>query len=340
MANCKELSFGKNLVFSLTGSSHGEYTGGILCGIPKGVKIDEEFLNMQLQRRRPGKYGTKRKEDDCPEFLSGITGGITNGEKLEFRIKNQDVRKQDYKDFEGWFRPSHADYPYYIKYKEDSLQHKDMASARMYLPVTVAGTIARMWLLLQNVRIDAKAVRIGGIDTDGNEDKINFLIEQTLKNGDTLGGRIRCSITGVRAGLGEPVFDKISSSLAKAVMNIPSAVSFAMGDVLCREDLTGSTDIDNWTTGQEGKTEDFKTSTNHCGGVNAGITNGMPIVFYAGFHAVHTLGKAMTLISKDGELKQQSINGRHDMCAVLRTPVIVESVAALVIADYMLVKTD
>ncbi|MBR1774974.1 MAG: chorismate synthase [Bacteroidales bacterium] len=323
------MNIGKNIILTLTGSSHGEFVCGIMKNFPKDIAVDFDLIAKDLQRRKPQAYGTPRKEDDMPVFLSGITNGKTDGGEIIFQVKNKNVRVQDYDDFCGYFRPSHADYPYYIKYGEDKLADKDTASARMFLPVVIAGCFCKMFLRQQGISVQAQVVEVGGIDYINSRSAAEELLSAIAKQGDTLGGMIKCEVTGVNAGVGEPVFDKISANLAKAVMSIPSAVSFSLGDTLNRHNLKGSEDIDTWSS-------DFTTKTNHCGGINAGITNGMPVVFFAGFHAVHTLHKEMTLIGEKGDLLTRQINGRHDICAVLRTPVIVESVAALTISDCML----
>ena len=323
------LSTGQNIILTLTGSSHGEFVGGILKNFPKGVTIDFDLIAKDLSRRKPGAYGTPRKEEDMPVFLSGITNGKTDGGEIIFQVKNNNVRATDYEHFKGYFRPSHADYPYYAKYGEDSLQFKDMASARMFLSVVIAGSFCKMFLKQKGISVNANVVEIGGIDYINNRSEAEKLLKSAAENSDTLGGMIRCEITGVKAGIGEPVFDKLSANLAKAVMSIPSAVSFSIGGTLNRHSMKGSQDIDNWNN-------DFTTLTNHSGGINAGISNGMPIVFFAGFHAVHTLSKQMTLIGEKGDLLTKNINGRHDVCALLRTSVITESMAALTITDYLI----
>ncbi|MBO6118731.1 MAG: chorismate synthase [Bacteroidales bacterium] len=323
------MTTGNNIILTLTGSSHGDFVGGILKNFPADIAVDFNLIADDLQRRKPQIFGTPRKEDDEPEFLSGIADGITDGADIVFKVKNTDVKVKDYENFAGYFRPSHADYPYYIKYGEDSLRYKDAASARMFLPVVIAGSFCKMFLKQKGISVNAEVTEIGGIDFINNRDKAEKLLNDVLNTGDTVGGAVKCTINGLKAGIGNPVFDKLQSNLAKTVMNIPSAVSFSLGDIQDRHKIKGSEDIDNWNG-------DFSTKTNHSGGINAGISSGMPVVFYAGFHPVHTLGREMTLIGKNGELITRKIGGRHDICAVLRTPVIVESVAALTITDYIL----
>ena len=322
-------SFGQKFVVTITGSSHGEFVGGNIRNCPKGLRVDYDLITKDLDRRRPQKYGTSRNEIDKVEFLSGITNGKTDGSLIEFRVKNENVKTKDYTDFSGMFRPSHADYTYYIKFGNDSLDYKDNASARMFVPIVIAGWFAKMLLKPRGVEFSAYVTEIAGIDYLKHKRKVAKLLEEVYLNGDTLGGKVRCEIKGIPVGLGEPIFNKISAQLAKAMMSIPSAVSFSLGDIENRDKILGSKDIDEWDT-------DFTTTTNHSGGINAGITNGMPIIFNLGLHPVHTLRKDMTLLTKDGNLVTRTIAGRHDVCQVLRTPVIVENLAAILIADLMI----
>jgi chorismate synthase len=320
---------GEYFTLTITGSSHGGKIGGIIRNCPMDLKVEEDFIFNQVRRRKPKQYGTQRKEGDEVNFLSGFKNEITDGGEIIFEINNEDVRKQDYEDFKNFFRPSHADYTYFKKYGKDDLSFKDMASARMFLPVVVAGCFAKKILEREDISIDAKVIEVGGIDYLKHQLEVKNLMNILSAKGDTAGGKIKCVIKGVKAGLGEPIFEKISSNLAKQIMNIPSCCSFSIGETENRERLLGSEDIDNWNS-------DFTTKTNHCGGINAGITNGNPIIFTAGFHAIHTLKQQMTLISDKGEIIKRKIPGRHDISQIFRTPVIVESVAAMVLTDFIL----
>jgi len=328
-----ENTIGQKFILQVIGSSHGEYVGGIIKNCPKDIYVDYSFINNEIDRRRARQFGTPRKEEDKIQFLSGISNGLTNGEDIKFISINKDVKRKDYDNFKGFFRPSHADYPYFVLFKEDDLKYKDMASARMFLPVVVAGCFAKMFLQQKGITIRATVFSIGGIDYIKDRNKVEDLLKTVSTRGDTIGGKIKCEIKGIKAGLGEPIFDKISAILSKNIMSIPSTTSFSIGDIENRDTLWGSEDIDNWNN-------DFTTKTNHCGGINAGITNGMPIVFYVGLHAIHTLSQPMTLINKDGQTKQLLIEGRHDICQVLRTPVIIESLAAMTIIDFIMLKNE
>jgi len=322
-------------VFKLTilGSSHGEYVGGLLEGCPIGMKIDKELLNKDIERRKPGIYGTKRKEEDKVVFEQGVDKqGIIVSSTIRFIIKNTDVRKEDYDKFKGYFRPSHVDSVYYEKYGEDSLKYKDKASARMFLPCVVAGSLAKMYLNKFGYQINAEVESIGQYQYPKDKEEIVRLLE-SIKDSDTIGGKVLCRIQNPHISLGEPIFYKTQSMLARAIMNIPSAVSFEMGDGICRTERRGSQDIDQWT---EQKTDNgLKTLTNHCGGVNGGITNGNDIVFHVGFHPIYTLPTTMKLINKEHQTKKIKIEGRHDLVHVLRCPIIVENLSAMVMLDLL-----
>lgn len=310
-------TIGEIFRLTISGGSHSSFVGGRLENCPIGLKIDFDFLQEEIQRRKPQKYGTARKEKDEVLFCSGVEHGEIVSSCVEFKIANKNVKTGDYDNFKGFFRPSHADYPYYVKYGEDSLKYKDQASARMFLPCVVAGALAKMFLKQRGITIHSTIEQMGDL--------------QKTDNGDSIGGKISCQIDGVKAGLGEPIFYKIQSMLARSMMSIPSAVSFEIGDGVKRTDYLGSEDIDEWNP-------DFTTKTNHSGGLNAGISNGNPIVFHVGFHPVHTLQKEMCLINHSGRTQTRVIGGRHDKAQILRCPVIVEAMAAITFADFVIMK--
>lgn len=323
-------------VFKLTvlGSSHGEYVGGLLEGCPVGMKVDKELLSKDLERRKPGQYGTKRKEEDKVVFEQGVDEkGKTVASTIRFIIRNTDVRKEDYDKFKDYFRPSHVDYVYYEKYGEDILRYKDEASARMFLPCVVAGSLAKMFLKKYGYQIRAEVETIGKYQYPQERDEIARELEN-LKGTDTVGGKVSCRIQHPHISLGEPIFYKTQAMLAKAMMSIPSAVSFEIGDGIKRTERRGNQDIDQWTGKKTNNV--LETSTNHCGGINGGITNGNDIVFYVGFHPVYTLPATMKLINKDCGIKTIKIEGRHDLAHVLRCPIIVENLSAMVMLDLLL----
>jgi len=236
-----------------------------------------------------------------------LKDGITLGTPIAFSIHNVDAHSDDYAKLEHCFRPGHADYTYYNKYGIRDHRGGGRASARETVARVVAGTIAKQ--LLSPIIICAEVDELG--------------------DGQTRGGIIKCRIEGVQAGIGEPVFGKLNASLAAAMMSIPSAIGFEMGAGFAAAKMSGEEYIDRWH-------EDGTTVTNHCGGVQGGISNGMPIEFRVAFHPVVTLPEPVDCLTEDGRLETVDVGGRHDRCHVLRTPVIVESMAALCLINYIL----
>jgi chorismate synthase len=272
------------------------------------LHIDFEAIDRELMRRKGvGAGTTARKEADRVEFLSGLKDGITLGTPIAFSIHNVDAHSYDYAKLEHCFRPGHADYTYYNKYGIRDHRGGGRASARETVARVVAGTIAKQ--LLSPIIISAEIDELG--------------------DGQTQGGIIKCRIEGVQAGIGEPVFGKLNASLAAAMMSIPSAIGFEMGAGFAAAKMSGEEYIDRWH-------EDGTTVTNHCGGVQGGISNGMPIEFRVAFHPVVTLPEPVDCLTEDGRLETVDVGGRHDRCQVLRTPVIVESMAALCLINYIL----
>ena len=321
-------SFGRLFTFSSFGESHSECIGGIVEGFPAGTKLDMEFIREEMNRRKSqNKFTTDRREDDEVIFLSGLDKGITLGTPLAFVIRNNNIRKEDYKDLEGFFRPSHGDFTYFCKYGLNASSGGGRASARETATRVVGGALAKLYLDKFGIKFDSKIVELGGIDYISDKDNAEAKLKQTLAERDSLGGVIECTVYNVPAGLGEPVFDKLSSVLAHAAMSIPSTKSFEIGDGLESCKRKGSQDIDHWNGA-------IGTKTNHSGGVQAGISNGEDIVFRVGFKPIASIG---TLRCKDtnGTIKEMDNQGRHDIAPVLRAGVIVEAMAALVIADFI-----
>ena len=301
-------TYGTRFRVTTYGESHGLAVGAIIDGCPSGLHIDFEAIDRELMRRKGvGAGTTARKEVDRVEFLSGLKDGITLGTPIAFSIHNVDAHSYDYAKLEHCFRPGHADYTYYKKYGIRDHRGGGRASARETVARVVAGTIAKQ--LLSPIIISAEIDELG--------------------DGQTQGGIIKCRIEGVQAGIGEPVFGKLNASLAAAMMSIPSAIGFEMGAGFAAAKMSGEEYIDRWH-------EDGTTVTNHCGGVQGGISNGMPIEFCVAFHPVVTLPEPVDCLTEDGRLETVDVGGRHDRCHVLRTPVIVESMAALCLINYIL----
>ncbi len=317
-------------LFRLTtfGESHSEFIGGMVEGFPARVKIDLDFIASELERRKPkGEFSTKRCEIDKVEFISGLEQGLTLGTPLAFLVRNSAAKPSDYANLQNLFRPSHGDYTYYEKYGIVASSGGGRASARETVARVIGGALAKQYLRGFGISLHSQIVELGGVECRGDLSKANARLQQARKQRDSLGGKIECRIEGVPVGLGEPVFDKLSSLLAHAAMSIPSAKSFELGDGWESCKRLGSEDIDHWK-------EPFGTLTNHSGGIQAGISNGEQIVFSVGFKPAASIG-TLRCKDQDGHLIEIENKGRHDLAPVLRAGVIVESMAALVIADFI-----
>ncbi len=342
-------TFGTLLRLTTFGESHGKAMGGILDGMPSGVAIDEEKIQAQLDRRKPGqsKITTDRKESDTVEILSGIFEGKTTGTPIGFIVRNSDKKSEDYDALKDVYRPSHADFTYDAKYGFRDYRGGGRASARETVSRVVAGAIAEQ--LLQNVKITAYVKQVGGlvancatIPTRKKIDKnlvrcpdfavaeeMIALIEKLKAEGDSVGGVIECRISGVAAGWGEPVFDKLHADLGKAMLSINAVKGFEYGSGFAGSAMLGSAHNDAFVA-------PGKTKTNHSGGIQGGISNSEEIIFRVAFKPVATIGKAQETVSKSGEEIILEAKGRHDPCVVPRAVPIVEAMAALVLADHFL----
>lgn len=297
-------TFGQKFRLTTYGESHGLAVGGIIDGCPPGMAIDFKAVDADLSRRSSG---APRQEEDQVEWLSGIRDGISLGTPIAFSIHNHNARPDDYAPLEHLFRPGHADYTYQARYGVRDHRGGGRASARETVARVVAGAIAKQ--VITPVSIHAE------VDSLGPE-------------GDTRGGIVCCRIEGLRAGVGNPIFGKLSALLAQAMMSIPSAIGFEMGAGFAAAEMKGSEYVDRWNA-------DGTTQTNHCGGVQGGISNGMPVEFHVAFHPVVTLPSEVECLSDEGTLVPTTIGGRHDNCQVMRAPVIVEAMAALTLADLL-----
>ena len=347
-------SFGKIFKLTTFGESHGPCIGGIIDGSPSNIDIDISKIQYDLDRRRPGqsKIVTQRKEDDKVEILSGLFEGKTTGTPIGFIIKNRDQKSKDYDHIKDIFRPSHADYVYEKKYGNRDYRGGGRSSARETACRVVAGSIAKQ--ILKNIKIVGFVKSVGSIslkstyknynlsDSEKNivrcpdentAKKMEELIIKTRKNGDTVGGVVSCVISGVPIGLGEPVFDKLHAELGKAMLSINAVKGFEYGSGFDGTKMFGSEHNDQFDS--EGK-----TITNFSGGIQGGISNGMDIFFNVAFKPVATIMKSQKTINKDGDSKEMKGKGRHDPCVVPRAVPIVESMAALVILDNMLINNS
>ncbi len=320
-------SFGKLLTLTSFGESHGPAMGGVLDGMPAGVAIDLEKLQRFVDRRRPGQpLATPRDEKDCVEILSGIYQGKTLGTPIGFVVRNEDRRSEDYASLADVFRPSHADYTYEGKYGLRDPRGGGRASARETLTRVVAGALAMQVLEPMGIEIHAKATRVG----DATEEQdFSQAIALAHEQGDTLGAEVSCVITGVPAGLGEPVFGKLHARLAMAMMSINAAKGFDYGLGFGFATARGSEVTDRFVM-KDGR---IGTETNYSGGIQGGISNGEDICFRVAFRPVPTLPRGMEAMRRGGEPVELRPGGRHDVCVVPRVIPVVEAMAALVILD-------
>ena len=313
-------------LYSLTsfGESHGPAIGGVIDGMPAGVAIDLEELHREMDRRKPGQgNGTSsRNEDDEVEILSGLKDGVTLGTPIGFIIRNRDSRPKDYDHLKDVFRPSHADYTWQAKYGIRDHRGGGRASARETAARVVAGALAKQVLAQVGITISAKAMVAKNM--------------ADLSEGDTVGGIVACEIHGVPAGLGEPVFGKLSSQLAEAMMSIPAAKGFDIGLGFDFPNHTGREVLDLWRI-DDGK---ITTATNFSGGIQGGISNGNDICFRVAFKPVATLMQPVEGIDNQGNVVNIEPQGRHDISVVARAVPVVEAMAAIVMLDnYLLNKT-
>lgn len=347
-------SYGKVFRITTFGESHGPAIGVIIDGCPAGLSIDEAFIQSELNRRKPGqsKITTQRKEDDIFKILSGVFEGVSTGMPIAITIENQDQRSKDYSHIAQAFRPSHADYTYEAKYGVRDYRGGGRSSARETAARVAAGAIAKLLLKENGITIHAYVSQVGEIkaphytDLDlskteenivrcpdtSTAEKMISLIEQVRLDRDTIGGIVTCVIQDAPVGLGEPVFDKLHAELGKAMLSINAVKGFEYGSGFEGIKLRGSQHNDAFVN-EGGK---IRTKTNHSGGVQGGISNGEHIYFNVAFKPVATIMQDQESVDKDGNSVTVSGKGRHDPCVVPRAVPIVEAMAALVIADFLL----
>ncbi len=326
-------TFGRNIRLTTFGESHGKAMGGIIDGMPGGIKLDIDAILRETARRRPGQNHlvTARNEKDIPEFLSGLTDDmVTLGTPIGFIVRNTDQRSGDYSEMSKLYRPNHADYTYDMRYGLHEARGGGRASARETLNWVIGGAIARQIPCMKDIRIKATVVSIGGVT--GTPDELSKVVEDAMKRGDSVGGVVECVIEGVPAGIGNPVFGKLHAELAQAMMSINAAKGFEYGDGFAAATMYGTEHADKFTS-QDGN---ITTLTNHSGGIQGGISNGMPITFRVAFKPTPTLLQDIETVDKNGERKILKGKGRHDPCVALRAVPVVEAMAALVIADHLL----
>lgn len=314
-------TFGRNIRLTTFGESHGPAMGGILDGMPSRVRIDLERVQQEVDRRSPGHLpGTsQRKEPDTVEILSGFSQDmLTLGSPIGFVIRNVDVRSQDYAEYEKRFRPNHADFTYYKKYGVHDFRGGGRASARETVSWVCAGAICRQWLESFGISVSAKLVATNDI-------------AQVAASGDSTGAIVEGVIQGLPVGVGEPVFDKLSARLASAMMTINAVKAFEYGDGFKAAEMLGSESQDIPYVDAEDNKVRFKS--NHSGGIQGGISNGMPINFKVYFKPTPTLMQPIDTVDVEGKEVKINPRGRHDACVAVRGVPVVEAMAFLTIAD-------
>ena len=341
-------------IFTLTsfGESHGEAVGGVVDGMPAGIDIDLDFIQSELDRRRPGQSSitTSRKEADKVELFSGVFEGKSTGCPIGFVVRNTNQHSQDYENMRNVFRPSHADYTYTTKYGERDHRGGGRSSARITISRCVAGALAKLALRQIGVSVTAYTSQVGDISIDPDyrhhdfskiettavrcpdleaAAKMEKLIAEVKGQGDTIGGIITCVIKGCPVGLGEPEFGKLHAALGSAMLGINAVKGFEYGAGFACVNRRGSELNDVFT-------EEFHTATNNSGGIQGGISNGEDIYFRVAFKPVATLLMEQQTVDKDGNPTTLTARGRHDPCVLPRAVPIVEAMAAMTILDYYL----
>ncbi|MDR0681660.1 MAG: chorismate synthase [Dysgonamonadaceae bacterium] len=347
------------LIFRLTsfGESHGGAIGGVIDGCPAGILLDTDFIQSELNRRRPGQSDltTSRKEPDEVKFLSGIYEGKTTGTPVGFIVHNTNQHSSDYEDLKNVFRPSHADYTYQSKYGVREHRGGGRSSARESISRVVGGAIAKLALKKIGISVVAYTSQVGTIQLNRPYSELNFnniektpvrcpdldranqmieLIQRVKSEGDTIGGVISCVCKGIPPGLGEPVFGKLHAALGSAMLSINAAKGFDYGMGFAEIHKKGSETNDLFYRKANGK---IGTKTNHSGGIQGGISNGEDIYFRVAFKPVATLLKKQITVNNLGEEFILEVKGRHDPCVLPRAVPIVEAMAAMTILDYYLI---
>lgn len=350
-------TYGDTLKMSIFGQSHGAAIGMTLDGIPAGLPVDPDALQQFLNRRAPGQndYSTPRKEEDAPEFLSGILDGFTCGAPIAAIIRNKNTRSGDYSNLKDCPRPGHADYTAQIKYGG----YQDVAggghfSGRLTAPLCIAGGLCKQWLELRGIRVGAHIAAIAGIN-DTPFDPLNpqldsvytifpvlnlekgeqmkAAISQARAEGDSVGGVIECAVTGLPAGLGDPMFGGAEGKLAQILYGIPAVKGVEFGIGFAVAERKGSENNDAFAVTESG----IHTATNNCGGILGGITNGMPLILRAAFKPTPSISTPQQSISLSRmENETLIVKGRHDPCIVPRAVPVVEAAAAIAIFDMLL----
>lgn len=342
-------------IFKITtwGESHGAAIGVVIDGCPAGLSLSEEDIQIYLNRRKPGqsKFTTARQESDQAEILSGVFEGITTGTPISIIIRNQDQRSRDYGKIKDCYRPGHADYTFDAKYGIRDYRGGGRSSGRETIGRVAAGAVAAKILKQLGIELTAYTRGIGDIvvpedafdfncitenklymPNNAYAEKASAYLEECMKNRDSSGGLIECQVTGLPAGIGEPVFDKLDALLARAIMSIGAVKGVEIGDGFAATNANGSTNNDPFYS-QDG--EVYK-KTNHSGGVLGGMSDGSTLLVRAAVKPTPSIFRDQETVTKDGENTTIAITGRHDPVIVPRAVVVVESMTALTIVDLLM----
>lgn len=351
-------SFGEKFRITVFGQSHSEAIGVVIDGIPAGLKLDMEKIGKFMSRRAPGNntYSTKRKEDDIPSIISGVVDGITCGAPLCAVIKNNDQHSKDYSKTRNLPRPSHSDFAAHIKHNGfNDIRGGGNFSGRMTAPICFAGAVAMQILEEKGIRIGAHIEKIAGVSDsrfdpvnvnsdilasvsekyfplidDSVKEKILAKIEEARLDGDSVGGVIECAVTGMPAGIGEPMFEGVENAISQAIFAIPAIKGIEFGNGFDCADLRGSENNDGFIV-EDGK---IKTTTNNHGGILGGITSSMPIVFRVAVKPTPSIAKPQMTVNLETMAEEELIiEGRHDPCIVPRAVPCVEAVTALALIN-------
>lgn len=347
-------TFGTIFRIMTWGESHGKGVGVTIDGCPAGLSLCEEDIQQYLNRRKPGqgRFTTSRQEGDQAELLSGVFEGKTTGTPIALVVRNQDQRSRDYTAIKDIYRPGHADYCFDAKYGFRDYRGGGRSSGRETIGRVAAGAVACRFLSSCGISVDAYTKSIGEIEINPERfdlahrdlnrlympdieaaNKAAIYLDSLMEDQDSAGGVVECLIRGVPAGIGEPVFDKLDACLAKAVMSIGAVKGFEIGDGFAAAKSRGSGNNDEFYTDSQGK---IKKRTNHSGGILGGISDGSDIIFRAAFKPTPSIAKPQKTINRSGENVDITVNGRHDPIVVPRAVVVVEAMAALTVADLLL----
>ena len=354
-------TYGENLKLSIFGQSHGAAIGMTLDGIPAGLPVDTDALQIFLNRRAPGQndWSTPRKEADRPEFLSGILDGFTCGAPIAAAIYNKNTRSGDYANLKDCPRPGHADLTAQIKYGgfQDAAGGGHF-SGRLTAPLCIAGGLCKQWLEGMGIRVFAHIAAIAGIsdtpfdplspDMDSiqpdfpviNPDagaQMRDAISAAKGDGDSVGGIVECVVTGLPAGVGEPIFGGVESRIAQIVYGVPAVKGVEFGAGFSAANLRGSQNNDDYVI-SDGQ---IRTITNNAGGILGGITTGMPLIFRAALKPTPSISRPQQSVDlNDGKVQELIVKGRHDPCIVPRAVPVIEAAAAIAIFDMILGNTQ